>query len=200
MFLICIHTQARVLLCMSFKLLQSHIISFLQLTLFPVCLYFERNLPILMHKFYFNSHTLYDYMHKSQGLCLILSWVEVQRVYNPSLGLPRCLRGKESTCQCRRSRRHRSLGQEDPLEEMATHSSILAGKIPWTKEPGRLQSMGSQRIRHDSAPTHNLYCNEWTSLQLPLDPDAKNFTSVYLAELLVTEENLLLGFIGKLLP
>ena len=44
----------------------------------------------------------------------------------------------------------RSLGQEDPLEEeMATHSSVLAKKIPWTKEPGGLQSMGSQRVRHD---------------------------------------------------
>ena len=43
------------------------------------------------------------------------------------------------------------LGQEDPLEkDMATHSSILAWKIPWTGEPGRLQSMGSQRVRHDS--------------------------------------------------
>ena len=42
------------------------------------------------------------------------------------------------------------LGREDPLEqEMATHSSILAWEIPWTKEPGGLQSMGSQRIRHD---------------------------------------------------
>ena len=44
----------------------------------------------------------------------------------------------------------RSLGWEDPLEkEMATHSSILAWKIPWTEETGRLQSMGSQRVRHD---------------------------------------------------
>ena len=43
-----------------------------------------------------------------------------------------------------------SLGQEDPLEEeMATHSSILAWKIPWTEEPGRLQPMGSQRVGHD---------------------------------------------------
>ena len=43
-----------------------------------------------------------------------------------------------------------SLGQEDPLEkEMATHSSILAQKIPWTEEPGRLHSMGSQRVGHD---------------------------------------------------
>ena len=42
------------------------------------------------------------------------------------------------------------LGQEDPLEkEMANHSSILVGEIPWTEEPGGLQSMGSQRIGHD---------------------------------------------------
>ena len=44
----------------------------------------------------------------------------------------------------------RSLGQEDPLEKgMATHSSILAWRIAWTEEPGGLQSMGSQRVRHD---------------------------------------------------
>ena len=44
----------------------------------------------------------------------------------------------------------RSLDQEDPLEkEIATHSSTLAWKIPWTEEPGWLQSMGSQRVRHD---------------------------------------------------
>ena len=43
-----------------------------------------------------------------------------------------------------------SLGREDPLEKgRATHSSILAWKIPWTEEPGGLQSMGLQRIRHD---------------------------------------------------
>ena len=43
-----------------------------------------------------------------------------------------------------------SLGREDPLEkEMATHSSIFAWIIPWTEEPGELQSMGSQRVRHD---------------------------------------------------
>ena len=43
-----------------------------------------------------------------------------------------------------------SLGQEDLLEkEMATHSGILAWKISWTEQPGGLQSMGSQRVRHD---------------------------------------------------
>ena len=53
----------------------------------------------------------------------------------------------------------RSLGREDPLEkEMATHSSILAWRIPWTEEPGGLQSTGLQRVRHDRAtsPTHLL--------------------------------------------
>ena len=44
----------------------------------------------------------------------------------------------------------RSLGQEDPLEkEMATHSSILAWQMPWTEEPGGLQSMGLERVEHD---------------------------------------------------
>ena len=44
----------------------------------------------------------------------------------------------------------RSLGPEDPPEkEMAIHSSTIAWKIPWTEEPGRLQSMGSQRVGHD---------------------------------------------------
>ena len=42
------------------------------------------------------------------------------------------------------------LGQEDPMQkEIATHSSILAWKIPWTEEPGGLQSMGSERVGHD---------------------------------------------------
>ena len=46
--------------------------------------------------------------------------------------------------------RVQSLGWEDPLEKrMGTHSSILAWRIPWTEEPGGLQSMGSQRVRHD---------------------------------------------------
>ena len=52
--------------------------------------------------------------------------------------------GKESTCNAG------DLGWEDPLEKgIATHSSILAWRIPWTEEPGRLQSMESQRVRHD---------------------------------------------------
>ena len=49
-----------------------------------------------------------------------------------------------------RETRVQSLGREDPLEkEMAIHSSTIAWKIPWTEEPDRLQSMGSQRVGHD---------------------------------------------------
>ena len=49
------------------------------------------------------------------------------------------------------------LGQEDPLEKaMATHSSTLAWKIPWTEEPGRLQSMGSQRVVSEPQRPHGL--------------------------------------------
>ena len=49
-----------------------------------------------------------------------------------------------------RETRLQSLGQEDPLKkEMAIHSSTIAWKTPWTEEPGRLRSMGSQRVRHD---------------------------------------------------
>ena len=54
-----------------------------------------------------------------------------------------------------------SLGQEVPLEEgMATHSSIFAWEIPWTEEPGQLQSIGSQRVRHDLVTEQQLQRSE----------------------------------------
>ena len=78
-----------------------------------------------------------------------------------SKGFPRGTSAKELAGQCRRHKRlgsGRSLHQEDPLEgDMATHSSILAWRIPWTEEPSRLWSIGLQRIRHnwsDLAHTH----------------------------------------------
>ena len=63
----------------------------------------------------------------------------------------------------------RSLCGEDPLEKrMATHSSILAWKIPWTEEPGGLQSMGSQRVRHNWAlMPHSLSDVTWAPLSHP---------------------------------
>ena len=63
-------------------------------------------------------------------------------------GLPRWHGAKKSACQCQMQ--IRALGQEDPLEkELATHSSILARKIPWTEEPRGLQSMGSKQVGYD---------------------------------------------------
>ena len=82
------------------------------------------------------------------------------------LDFPRDVSGKESTCQWRRL--HWYLGHEDPLEEgMATHPSMLSWRIPWTEEPDGLQSIESQRVRHDCsdlACTHTVkrllkWCN-----------------------------------------
>ena len=64
------------------------------------------------------------------------------------LSFPAGSGGKESAAV--QETQFQSLGWEDPLEKgMATHSSILAWRIPGTEEPDRLQSMGSQRVRHD---------------------------------------------------
>ena len=55
-----------------------------------------------------------------------------------------------------------SLGWEDPLEEgLATDSNILAWRIPWTKEPGGLKSMGSQRVRHDSVTNTHAHTQKY---------------------------------------
>ena len=65
---------------------------------------------------------------------------------------PRGANGKEPAYQQRRQMQVRSLGMQDPLEEsMATHSTILAWRIPWTENPGGLQSMGLRRVGHDIA-------------------------------------------------
>ena len=58
--------------------------------------------------------------------------------------------------------RVQSLGQEDPLEEgLATHSSILAWRIPWTEEAGGLQSMGLQRVGHDLVTQQKQQGSQW---------------------------------------
>ena len=80
--------------------------------------------------------------------------------YTDLLGFPGDSGGKESPAT--RETWIQSLGWEEPLEkEMATHSSILAWITPWTEEPGRLQCMRLQRVRHDWARMHWSYslCN-----------------------------------------
>ena len=71
-------------------------------------------------------------------------------------GLPKWCSGKESACQ-RIRLKLQSLGQEDPLkQEMATHSRILAWKVPWTKEPGGLQSMELDIVTAEHTHTYSM--------------------------------------------
>ena len=98
-----------------------------------------------------------------------------------SLGFPGSPSGKELTCPCQRPQRHGfdPWFRKNALEkEMATHSSILAWRIPWTEEPGRLPSIGLQKVEYywsDRACMHlesliskywflNIWMNEWTNL------------------------------------
>ena len=89
-----------------------------------------------------------------------------------------------------------SLGQEDLEKEMATHSSILAWKIPWMEERGRLQSVGSQRVRHDWATLLSLSCSQFhfllfTSIILRVVSLVLCFTITNLQNILVLN-----GFLG----
>ena len=89
----------------------------------------------------------------SKLLCIILSKIYICpfHCYRTSLvaQMVKCLPTMQET-------RVQSLGQEDRLEkEMATHSSVLAWKTPWMEEPGRLQSMGWQRVGHDWATSQS---------------------------------------------
>ena len=101
----------------------------------------EKHPFIMSSKDYIKKTTVSELFHTQMHLCLALSVT----------GLPRWWWGKESAYQCRRYETQVwSLGQEDPLEEeMTTHSSILAWRIPWTEEPCWLQFVGSQRIGHE---------------------------------------------------
>ena len=77
-------------------------------------------------------------------------------------GFPGGASSKEPVCQCRRHKTQvQSLNWEDPLEEsMATHSSIVAWRIPWSEEPGGLWSMPSQRVRHNWVTNTQSYLTE----------------------------------------
>ena len=82
--------------------------------------------------------------------CMSMQWSNIQKLKRTNEGFPGRLGGKEFACQYRRHGFVWSLHWENPLEkEMTAHSSILAWEIPCTEEPGGLQSMGSQRVRHN---------------------------------------------------
>ena len=82
-------------------------------------------------------------------------WMEEKWYIQPS-GLPQWLSGKKSSWT--QVMHVWSLGQEDPLKDSAvTHSSLLAWRIPWTEEPGRLQSTGSQKVEHNWSDRANMH-------------------------------------------
>ena len=84
--------------------------------------------------------------------CLCVDPVRFMEEQFSDLGSPRCLSGKDSACQCKRRKKQgfNPWVGKIPLEEgIATRSSFLAWKIPWTEEPGRLWFIGSQRVEHD---------------------------------------------------
>ena len=84
-------------------------------------------------------------------------------------GFPGGASDKESSCQCKRHETQgRFLGYEDPLEEgMASHPSTFVWRIPWTEEPGRLQSTGSQRVGHDWSNVAGMHAHVHVHPKLP---------------------------------
>ena len=99
---------------------------------------------------------IYDHHPEPIVDFLVYSWYYIfcafEPVYNTHMGFPHGASGKEPACHCSRCKRHEfdPWVRKIPLEEgMTTYSSVLAWRIPWTEEPGRLQSMGLQTVRLD---------------------------------------------------
>ena len=94
---------------------------------------------------------IYQTVHSGNTQTLITILKIFKHAYVQSWGFPGGTSDKQPACQCRRQEiQVWSLDQEDPLEKgMETHSKILAWRIPWTEEPGRLQSTESQRVGHN---------------------------------------------------
>ena len=139
-------THRKLLVCSLTELMQPivrllyHLLSSLQLgdCLSPWLTLFKGTGHIL---FYFQS-TVCSHSRNAKNMC----WVNIEYQGFPGSSLVK----DSCAVQELQEMQVRSLCQEDPLEEgMAIHSSILAWRIPWTEEPGRLQSKGSQRVGHN---------------------------------------------------
>ena len=99
--------------------------------------------------------------------------------YNTGEGFPggSAVKNLPASAEDRFNPRVQSLGQEDSLEKgIATHSSILAWRIPWTEEPGGLQSMGLQRVRYDLTTKQHQQTTPWALSRFPeVDNSMINF-------------------------
>ena len=100
------------------------------------------------HEFHPPPHPCHYCLRACLEILAVAHW---RRTWQPTpvfLGFPAGSDGKESTCNAGHLGSIPGLGRS-PHRGHATHSTVLAWRIPWTEEPGRLQSIGSQRIRHD---------------------------------------------------
>ena len=100
--------------------------------------------------------------HCSTDITLMAKYMFTLLLNTVTPGFPDGASVKEPSCQCKRHKRRGfdPLVGKIPMDGMATRSSILAWRIPWTEEPGRLQSKGLQRVRHDwrvLTHTHTVY-------------------------------------------
>ena len=125
---------------------------------------YRNQLPFVIHTHtYTDTHT---HTHTAEGLLICsLAW--------SFRGFPGGASGKEPACQCTRQKRHRfdSWVRKIPPEEgTASPSSVLTWETTWTEEPGSLQSMGSQRIRHDWSDLALVHMKLQMNLQLFYSP------------------------------
>ena len=104
-----------------------------------------------MDSIYFKFHCLnvFYFLFSTTENDLFFSGNIIRWIILTKLGFPGGSDSKESTCKAGDQGSIPGLGRSPLEKEMAIHSSILAWRIPQTEEPGRLQSMGSQRVRHD---------------------------------------------------
>ena len=132
-----------------------------------------------MHPFGFSLQLSPYFRHYLLNLHL-KSWLSLP--LKSKTGFPGSVSGKEPVCQCRRCKREIevwSLGGEDPQEEeMATYSSILAWRIQWKEEPGRLQCTGSQRVEHAWSDLAHMHAHTFQNRSFHLGCKSNHFSNL----------------------